>query len=312
MSHRQMNEIDEVRAKARDFVENFKQHFQSKPKNAIYNTDQSGFNLEQISGRTLEIKGTQKVSGNFRSMHSKTHSYTIMPTISADGELLSPLYIIFQEPTGKFGDQVKQTMFQHADLYTVASTSGKITKVLLKEWFTEVIFPHIPTNSVIIVDSLTTYKDRVQIDVEKPDNFEYEIETLPPNTTSMAQPLDVYFFRQYKSFVRRVSDEINLNRPDIKLHIRNTCFKIQLLTFNQFSSPRFYDFIRYSWYKCGYTPEHIAHISPNQFCFEDELVTCSICEECSYMRCSWCKNRFCFNHFFIGPPTYHYCREYVE
>lgn len=150
ISHRQLNEINEVRANANAFVENFERHFQEKTSNSIFNSDQSGFNLEETSGRTLEIKGTQKVSASHRSTYSKTDSYTIMPTISADGHLLSPLFIIFQEPTGRFGVQVTRNMFKHDSLYTVASKSGKMSKELLKEWFTKVFFPNVPTNSVLI------------------------------------------------------------------------------------------------------------------------------------------------------------------
>ena len=75
----------------------------------VYNSDQSGFQLEMHSGRTLSIKGTRQVECVVQSISSTTHSYTIQPTISANGKLLFPLYLVSKEPSGKFGRLVKGT-----------------------------------------------------------------------------------------------------------------------------------------------------------------------------------------------------------
>lgn len=50
----------------------------------IYNTDQSGFNIELLSGRTLTTKGEKMVYSSMNQSASETHSYTIQPTISMD------------------------------------------------------------------------------------------------------------------------------------------------------------------------------------------------------------------------------------
>jgi len=73
----------------------------------VFNSDQSGFNLEMHTGRTLSFKGQQKIETLTQSTNSMTHSYTIQPLISASGSLLSPLLIILQEKDGKFGPQVE-------------------------------------------------------------------------------------------------------------------------------------------------------------------------------------------------------------
>ena len=57
----------------------------------------------------------------------ETHSHTIQPTISADGKLLSPLYIVLKEPSGKFGLIVQETIFQPINVFVAESTSGKLT-----------------------------------------------------------------------------------------------------------------------------------------------------------------------------------------
>lgn len=67
-----------------------------------YNSDQSGFNLEIRSGRTLAPIGVKHVEVVAQSLASLTHSYTIMPTITATGRLLSPLLIVMKEAGGEF------------------------------------------------------------------------------------------------------------------------------------------------------------------------------------------------------------------
>lgn len=299
-----------IRKSAVDFVNSFKPYFNRIPKCNIFNTDQSGYTLELISGRTLEIKGTQKVEGVMVSGYSRTHSYTIQPMISASGDLISPLFVILQEKDGKFGINVEATMFKHKSIFVVPSTSGKITKEILKIWFENIYYPNSDFNSVLLVDSLTIYKDRNEIDKIKPSNVNYNFEIMPAGTTSLIQPLDVYFNRQYKAFVRKISDYILFEYPEIKLYSRDTILQIQTLSYNQFSSPRFKNFIKYSWYKSGYVNEKIEHITPNRFCFRGYMNICAICSKVSFIRCSWCAFNFCFRHFFI-VEEYHFCENFI-
>jgi len=93
----------------------------------IYNADESDFNLEIHSGRTLAKSGVKTVEAIIQSVPSMTHSYTIMPIISASGRLLSPLYIVLKESTGTFGPRVQETLFRPVNIYIQASKSRKLT-----------------------------------------------------------------------------------------------------------------------------------------------------------------------------------------
>ena len=79
------------------------------------------------SGRTLANQGSKEIECVVQSISSTTHSYTIQPTISADGKLLSPLYLVLKEIGGDFGSRVEKTLFKPTNVFVSASKSGKLT-----------------------------------------------------------------------------------------------------------------------------------------------------------------------------------------
>ena len=93
----------------------------------VYNSDQNGFQLEMHSGRTLAIEGTRQGEYVIQSISSTTHSYTIQPTISANGKLQSSLYLVLKESSRKFGPIVQESIFQSINVFVAAFNSGKLT-----------------------------------------------------------------------------------------------------------------------------------------------------------------------------------------
>ena len=129
----------------------------------------------------------------------------------------------------------------------------------------------------------------------------------------MIQPLDVYGFRPWKNFVKRLSDFIILHGSDINLHLRNNILKIQSLTHNQFSSPRFVNLFKYSWYKAGYVSEKpLKCETPVSYCFQCTDNKCKYCDEVASLRCAWCTEYICLNHYFDpkNKDLPHYCKNY--
>lgn len=316
---------EQVQQELEQFRRNFKAAVEGRDKSTIFNTDQSGFNPEMLSGRTLEVKGTHKVFSVIRSQHSRTHSYTAQFMISASGELKAPLFLILQEVGGVFGERVARTMLRHVEAYVVASSSGNITKKILKKWFLEVYLPNAGEDSVLLLDSLSTYRDRVEIDREKPDDQDYTIITIPPGLTGHAQPLDVYFNRPYKHFIRTISDHINFNHEEIKLHVRDTIIKLHVLVHNQFRSPRFKRFIKHAWKKSGLIDaeergeddDDVPYFDdPNGYCFHKLNILENACATCdkkpSFIRCAWCTKYFCFEHFYGDFNNFHFCEQYDQ
>ena len=60
---------------------------------AVINTDQSGFNYEMYSKRTLSQYGEKNTVLFVNSMNAISHSYTIQPVITMEGKLL-PKFLI--------------------------------------------------------------------------------------------------------------------------------------------------------------------------------------------------------------------------
>jgi len=277
----------------------------------IYNADESGFNLEIHSGRTLTTQGVKTVETVVQSQSAITHSYTIMPTISASGQLLSPLYLVLKETSGSFGPRVEETLFRPANVFIAASKSGKLTTQHFQSWFTNVFLPATGSFSVLLLDSWSGHCP-ASLQEFMPKDKDVRILTIPKKTTGMIQPLDVYGFRIWKNFVRTFSDRVLLLNYDINLHLRNNIIKLQSLTHIQLSSPRFHKLFKYAWFKSGYIEERPSQFkNPVDFCFSgkdiQEIPRCSICGAPAIIRCSWCKKYFCMHHFY---EEYHDCKHY--
>ena len=112
---------------AQKFVQEVKPLVKEYGLENVYNSDKSGFQLEIHSGQSLACEGQKKVECVVQSVSSTTHSYTIQLTVTANGRLLLPLFIVLKEKGGKFGSTVEKTLFRPTNVCVKASKSGKIT-----------------------------------------------------------------------------------------------------------------------------------------------------------------------------------------
>jgi hypothetical protein len=163
LSPRMIVEEVDIERSAEDFVRDVRALMAAQPNREVFNADQCGFEKELHSGRTLETRGAKHVGAVVQSIAATTHSYTIMPTISASGKLKSPLFIVLQEKSGRFPETVP--IFKAPNIYPVAHTSHIMTKELMKEWFRRVFFPSAPSNSLLLVDSWGCWMDSDAIKV---------------------------------------------------------------------------------------------------------------------------------------------------
>jgi len=112
-----------------DFLNTVKPVIEQFGSENIYNSDQSGFQLEIYSGRSLSNQGIKKVQCVVQSLVSTTYSYTIQPIILCDGNLLSPLFIVLKETNGRFRPKVEKNLFRPTNIIIKASQSDKTSGI---------------------------------------------------------------------------------------------------------------------------------------------------------------------------------------
>ena len=289
----------------------------------VINIDQMGINLEVVSGRTLEVQGEKAVIKCVQTPNAMQHSSTVMPAITAAGELLSPLYICMKEANqeasqGRFGPQVEQTMFRHPNIHVVANTSAIMNKPRTMEYFRDVLFPNAPNNFLLICDSTKLFKDDEMIESVKPVNTTFLKKVIPPKATGLIQPLDLFFNRQFKHFVRKFQDRIRVESIGLRLSKRNNILKLYSLTVHQFQAECFVDMIKYSFFKAGYILERPPRFeTPATVCFPRTFQNCQKdiegeqCNALFFIRCARCQMYLCLEHFFAlntnDSSHMHYC-----
>ncbi|OQV14058.1 hypothetical protein BV898_11723 [Hypsibius exemplaris] len=102
----------------------------------------------------------------------------------------------------------------------------------LTVWLEQVYFLHVGDWTALAIDSWSTYKNRALLDAAIPEGREVQIVTVPPKTTPLCQPLDVYGFHMWKTFVRKIWDWVVRDNIQCELQQRNSILKLQSLVHN--------------------------------------------------------------------------------
>lgn len=128
---------------------------------------------------------------------------------------------------------------------------------------------------------------------------------IPKRTTAELQPLDVDFNRQYKKFVKRVTEKaIQESRVD-DITNREGLMNLHSLIWNQFSSSEYEDMIRHAWHNTDpdYGVEELSSEPPGRMVQEvqfdfDPSDRCEFnCTNHAFIRCSHCGKLMCLQHF---------------
>ncbi|EFN78025.1 hypothetical protein EAI_10585, partial [Harpegnathos saltator] len=257
--------------KANEFVTKVKSNISLLGEDNVYNSDQSGFNLETHVSRTLSFKRSLKMECVAQSLNSLTHSYTIQPILSASGVLKSSLLIILQE-TCKKPARNRWPLWTHCSKNHISLSNGL-------RMFTY----------LMLVKDLSCVKGQTEKQFDNIDKGgkDVKIMTIPAGATGMIQPLDVYTFGPWKNFLKQFSDLILLYRYDVNLHLRNNVLKIQSLIHNQFSSPRFVNMFKYAWLKSEYITEKPDKCeTPVNCCFQNCDTCCKFCNDVAIIKCA--------------------------
>ncbi|CAF3482491.1 unnamed protein product [Rotaria sp. Silwood2] len=169
-----------------------------------------------------------------------------------NGNLVGPLFLCLKEESGRLSENVKRNLFKPNNIILTCSKSGKLTSSLVEYWRDEVLKPLIDNKKYLLISDCWGAQQADSI-YEKVTNIK-RLE-IKKKTTSIIQPLNVYFNRQYKVIARKLYDYIRLHNVDINLAQRNNIIKMNPLIHNQLSSRIFNGMIRYAWFKSGYLKE---------------------------------------------------------
>ncbi|CAF1613297.1 unnamed protein product [Rotaria magnacalcarata] len=183
-----------------------------------------------------------------------------MPIISMIGELVGPVFIYLQKPTGRLGPRIQRSIYHANNIYVTCSKSGKLTKSHIQYWAEKVLRPSVADDCLLLLDSWSAQTDPSIYDKIFTGNIKCEKLQIPPKTTGDIQPLDRYFFRQWKYFKQRICDRIAIDRMDIDITSRNSILKMNSLIQNQLTARKFSPMIKYSWHSSGYLQN-----DPSQF-----------------------------------------------
>ncbi|PIC14116.1 hypothetical protein B9Z55_027390 [Caenorhabditis nigoni] len=236
-------------------------------------------------------RGTDKVYRVCQRDNATRHSMTFNPCISADGKLTGKLFVTLYEP--KPPRSIRQMVAPFTDLYVTHSHSGIMTSRLAEEWMEKCLLPSIPDRSLLLLDSWFGFNSMKLLRAVARKKL--EIVTFPPRTTGQLQPLDLFFNRQLKCFLRKLQDEIRLKNNDFTISNRNNLLKIASFTQNQFQAPRFAAMIQRGFYELGIVTTKPIFDTPAEFCFNPAIGKdkCKSCRNLSFFKCAHCEETYC-------------------
>lgn len=303
VTDRQTVNNDHINATAKDFRESVLKTAVDFSPDQIFNSDQSGFNYEYHSSRTLSEQGEKTTVVKVSSTNKCSHSYTIQPIIDQNGGLRGKLYLCLQEPTGRMGPVVEKTYFRAPNVEITCSSSGKLTSSLFERFVNCVLYPLVDTKCLVLLDSWTGQQQDEIFSIFDSTNKTCARMKIPEKTTNTTQPLDVFFFRQWKMVVRRFYDHVMLHDLPISLGLRDNIIKMQSLVHNQFSHEKFAQMGHFAWFMSGLRadpPGKFKNAAEILFPFKHQVRPCvgMSCSNNAFIRCSYCDAELCFHHFF--------------
>jgi len=175
----------------------------------------------------------------------------------------------------------------------------------MEEWVKECLLPNATDEIVLLLESWSGQTDE---SIFAAVNTKCKRLQIPPKTTYKIQPLDVYFFRQYKIFTGLISGRIVLDQINLDLKNRNNLLRMHSLVYNQLQSQDFTPMLKYAWYVSGYTEVRAGkflNLKEILFDFENEDCDESMCQNQAFIKCAYCKMHLCFEDFFV-KNHYHY------
>ena len=167
---------------------------------------------------------------------------------------------------------------------------------------------YVETNSLVLCDSWSGHKDeQVLLEASGGKYVGLYLKIILPKTTKYAQPLNVYFFRQYKIYSKTITYFIKLRSSDMqpKLHHRFFIMKLHSVIYSQLSAKAYRPMLRYARQNAGYD---IGEPMDNfkgviDLAFRIDIIECEVmtCDYFALLHCAFYSHSYCFEHFTESP-----------
>lgn len=283
----------------------------------ILNADQTGVPYELARNRTLNTIGDKYIYCKVKSKASMMNSFTAMIVITADGSVWPKTLLCMKEPNGRFGDHVNATVYRPQNVELTCTRSGKFTSSTFEYWVDTILTHAIPDDekSLMILDSWAPHKNIQNFSAIEGRNFELHI--VPPGTTPLCQPLDVYFNRQFKDLMKYIHHKIRLRATEGGCLDRNAVICAVSLALFIMSAPRFKAMVRYAFIKSGLmeAPRE-PFVRPLEACRIVGPTECDseYCSSYANFLCPWCEKTRCIFCMIgmDGRPHMKYCTIFQE
>jgi hypothetical protein len=271
-------------------------------RNNIINFDQSGFNYELTVPRTLSTTGERRTYSMIRDTNATTHSFTVLPTLTASGEFLPVCLVILKEINGVFGPVVQTEVIaiqqKLKNICVLASRSGKMQSNHMQVYKDEVL-KFVNGKALIIHDG---WRGQIRNDLFQ-EFPEMDRLVIPDGCTDKNQPLDLMVFRQWKLLAKRCFLRVTVDKlHQCDLRSRNGAITLQSLIFNQLCATSFKPMLRHAW-KQYFDDIDQGFSTVNDICFKSLPSFCDSnnCFVPSFIRCAHCHRVLCFPCFFMSP-----------
>lgn len=147
------------------------------------------------------------------------------------------------------------------------------------------------------------------------------IETLiiPAHTTKYLQPLDKTFNRQYKKFVKNILQRALYEGKINKMTSREGVIMLHSRIWEQFSSVRYQDMLRYAWRGAdeAFVNQELSTGPPPNMVFDIQFNfhhsrKCNWCENKAVIMCAHNDKAACLDHFMLGKCSLNPSNETYE
>ncbi|XP_054648760.1 tigger transposable element-derived protein 1-like [Dunckerocampus dactyliophorus] len=163
----------------------------------VFNMDETGLFWKRMPSRTFIFKDEAKVHG-FKAYKDRV---TVVMCGNAEGFLLKPALIYKAKNPRALKNKNKNLLPVH----WMHNANGRITKQLTSDWFHKCFIPQVKLylvekglefNVLLLMDNAEGHAQELTYDGVR-------IEFLPPNTTSLIQPIDQGVIRTFKALYTR-------------------------------------------------------------------------------------------------------------